>query len=239
MNLKKDCWLILDYIDYLMTFSDSKYLEFNKKLITSKYKFIGIRMPILRKIAKQIATGNIISFLSVAKLEYYEDVLIQGILITYLKDPNQVKEYLNTYVNYIDNWAINDTLASSLKIVKKNKEEFFVYFFNMLDSNQTYHLRLAIVVFLKYYIDSIYLDKILNKILEIQTDQYYVNMAIAWLFAEVFVYNSSIIYNILENKKISKFIFNKTISKIRDSHKVSQEDKNKCLKIKMSKIKEI
>ena len=134
MNLIKNKWLKKDYKDfqtYLKSLKDEKYLQFNQKIITSKYKFIGIRLPILRKIAKEILKGNWESFIQVSENIYYEEVMLKGFVIAGIKDINKLKDYINSFVLLIDNWAICDSLfVVVLKLLKIKKKNFGIFLMN-------------------------------------------------------------------------------------------------------------
>ena len=111
-------------INYLNNIGEEKYKDFNSKLVLTKYKMYGIKVPILRDIAKKISKTNIISFLDIVKSNSYEEVMIEGLVISYIKEVDLCVKYFNKFINKIDNWAICDTCISFMKIVNKNKELF-------------------------------------------------------------------------------------------------------------------
>lgn len=114
------------FMEYLKSLQDLKYKEFHSSLVlNSKYKMIGIRVPIMRDIAKKIAKGNIEEFLECAQDIYYEEVMIQGLVISHIKDEKLFYINFKEYINKIDNWAICDSFCSSIKIVRKYEEKYF------------------------------------------------------------------------------------------------------------------
>ena len=125
MNLIRDNWSKDDYkefINYLLSLEDIKYRDFTKGLIPGKDNILGIRTPILKKIAKDISKGNYKEFLKYNKDNYYEETLICGLVIGYIKDVNLVlNKYLDNFIIKIDNWATCDLFVTNLNIVSKKR----------------------------------------------------------------------------------------------------------------------
>lgn len=227
-KLKKEEWTKKDYqeyLEYLKSLKDTKYKEFHSKLTTTKYEILGIPVPMQRKIANYIAKGDIASFLKQTESNYYEEVMIKGFVLSKLKSKEELLNYLDDYVSLIDNWAICDGFCNSLKIVLSDKDFWFTYFTDYLKSKEEFRIRVGLIVFLSFYVGDEYLEKIFALIDQITLDKYYVNMGIAWLLCECFTKYKDITLNYLLKSKVNTFTFNKTISKIRDSYRVSKEDK--------------
>ncbi|MBE6155105.1 MAG: DNA alkylation repair protein [Firmicutes bacterium] len=221
-----------DFILYLKSISEIEYKKFHAKLTSTKYEILGIRLPILRNIAKEITKGNYKSFLKLCGSNYYEEVMIKGLVIASINDIDELMLYFNSYVLLIDNWAICDTFCNSLKLVSKNKECFMNIINNLLKSNNIFKIRVGLVLLLNYYIEEDYLEYLFKIIENIKSEEYYVNMARAWLLCEMFIKYENITLKYLENNSLDKFTINKTISKIRDSYRVSKEMKEYILKFK-------
>lgn len=232
MDLNLTQWNELSYSkfqEYLQIIKEDSYKEFSSNLTKTKYLMLGIRIPKLRKIAKEICKGNYLSYLDVSKDDSFEEVLLQGLIISNLQDDIEFLKYMNDFIFKIDDWSICDSVCNSLKIVKKNPDKYFNYFTEYLKSNKEFVIRVCLIVYLNFYIDDKYVDKIIDNILKIKTNDYYVEMAIAWLLAEIYLADKEKVINLLKNKKLNKFVNNKTISKLRDSFRVSDEDKQKLL----------
>lgn len=239
-KLKKEKWLKSDYEEYILylkSLSDEQYKNFHSKLTTTKYEILGIRVPIQRKIAKMISQGNIESFLEWGKDNYYEEVMIKGFVIASIKDKEILLKYLDDYVSLIDNWAINDGFCNSLKIVKKDKDFWFDYFKKYLSSKEEFRIRVALIIFLSFYVSDEYLERIFKLIDEINVDKYYVNMGIAWLLCECFIKYRDKTLEYLLKSQVNVFTFNKTISKIRESYRVTKKDKEYLNSLKKKVIK--
>lgn len=214
-----------EYLSYLKSLGDETYKNFHKRLTPTKYEILGIPVPIQRKIANSISKGDISSFLKVSASFYYEEVMIKGFVLAKIKEKEKFLSYLDAYVSLIDNWAICDGFCNSLKIVKQDKVYWFSYFSLYLKSKETFRIRVGLIVFLSFYVEEEYIEKIFKLLDTITVDTYYVNMGVSWLLCECFIkYKEKTIPYLLESK-INAFTFHKTISKIKDSYRVSLEDK--------------
>lgn len=224
-----------EFIKYLNTLNDEKYKEFNSTIVnTSKYEMIGIRLPIIRRIVKDISKTNIIDYLSIEKGNYYEEILIEGLVISILKDEKTFYKYFKNYIDKIDNWAICDTFASSIKIVEKYPDKYFNECIKLINTNIEYKVRLGLVIILNHFINENNISKILEIIDNIKTDKYYINMARAWLLAEIYIKHKDKVIDYIKNNNLDKFTQNKTISKINDSYRISKEEKEELKKYKSS-----
>ena len=235
MDLKNIVWNKKTYkkfIEYLKSISEKEYKKFSEKITFTKYEMLGIRLPKLRNIAKVISKGDYQSFLKVSESTYYEEIMIKLLVIANIKDINKLMFYFDDAINLIDNWALCDTFCNSLKIVEKNKDYFLTKIDKLIKSNKTYYIRVGLILLLCYYVEKEYLELICNYLDSIESDEYYVNMAEAWLICEIFIKYESIGLKYLENNKLNKFTINKSISKIRDSYRVSKEMKDYILKFK-------
>ena len=212
-------------INYLNNIGEEKYKDFNSKLVLTKYKMHGIKVPILRDIAKKISKTNIISFLDIVKSNSYEEVMIEGLVISYIKEVDLCVKYFNKFINKIDNWAICDTCISSMKIVNKNKELFLKQIKKYIKSKNEYVVRVGVVLLLNYYIEDSYIDLVFDIINSINREDYYINMAIAWLVSVCFVKYRNKTFKYLNDNKLNRFTYNKSIQKIIESYRVSLEDK--------------
>ena len=231
INLYWNKEIYIKYLDYLISIKEDKYKVFSSKLTKTKYKILGIRIPILRSIAKNILKSDITSFLENNTFTYFEEVMIYGLVISNIKDENLFNKYFYTYLDLIDNWALCDTFCSSLKRFKKDNK-YFRECINLLNSNKEYHIRVGIVSILNYYINKDNLYVIFKNINKIKIDTYYVNMAISWLLCEMFIDYKEETIKYIKECNLNNFIVNKTIQKIRESYRVNKNDKEYLLKFK-------
>lgn len=226
-----------EFLNYLITLEDLKYKDFHKKIITSD-NLIGIRTNELKKIAKEISNNNYQEFIKLNDSNLYEPIMIEGFIYSYLKIPfDELTNYLNEYLKKINNWAHVDLLVSSLKIFNKNQEQGFKYAKKLIHLKNNWIKRCGIIIMLNYYLHDIYIDKTLEIVSKIKTDDYYVKMAIAWLMSTSYIKykEKTLIY--LVNIE-DKFIYNKTLSKIIDSKRLSNDEKKFISSLKKSNKKE-
>lgn len=231
-NIKWNKETYKELINYLVSIKEEKYKLFNLKLITTKYEILGIRIPILRKLAKQISKTDFKPLLDLFNDEYYEVVLLEGLILSYIEDYNEFKSRLLKYVLKVDNWAICDTVINGFKIISKNKELGLDLVKILISSNLEFSKRFGFVILLNFYVSSEYLDVIFKYVKSCDTDDYYVNMAISWLLCECYVKFTSETYNFIKTNKLNDFILRKTISKVNDSYRVSLLDKERLRELK-------
>ena len=216
----------LQFLNYLKTKADLKYQTFQSKLLKNEnIKVIGIRIPTLRKMAKEIK--DIDGFIKYNTHEFYEEDVLMALVIS--KVNHNLFSYIDNFIPYINNWAVNDILASSLKQFKNiSIKEVIPY----IKSSNPWSVRFGLTLLLNYYVTDKYIDKILEICENIKIDHYYVKMANAWLLSICYIKFPRKTEKFLKNTKIDNFTYNKTISKICDSYRVSKEDKIKLKEIK-------
>lgn len=213
-----------EFIELLYSYQDLKYKEFHGKLILDN-NLIGVRTPILKRIAKNISQGDYNKFIDLNNHNLYEEKMIYGFLLGYIdEDFDILKELINDFLPYIDNWAICDMTASNLKAFKKNKRLGFEQIKMYLRSENPWVNRFGYVLLLDYYVDDNYIDKIFI-LCEKYTDEYYVKMSIAWLLSMCYVKYKEKTLEFLNKNIIDKWTYNKTIQKIIDSNRVNDEEK--------------
>lgn len=232
INIKWNNKTYQEFTGYLQSLSDKKYQEFNQKIVITKYPMLGIKIPSLRLLVKEITKGNYKEFLKYAKNTYLEEIFIKGLVISKITDINELIPYFNDYLSLMDNWAVVDTFCNSLKIVNTNKDKFLEIITDLIKTNEEYKVRTGLVLLLNYYVSKEYLPLIFDYLDNIKSDLYYINMAEAWLLCEVFIKYPDDTLKYFEKNNLNTFTINKTISKIRDSYRVSKEIKDYLLKYK-------
>lgn len=222
------------FIKYLYSISDLKYAQFHGKLIKNN-NIIGIKTPILKQIAKSISKGDYLSFIKLNKHKYYEEVVIHGLIITYIKDYKLAISLFDEYINYIESWASCDIVVCNFKIIKKNLNETFVKIKQYINNSNYWINRVGIVLLLTYYLNDDYIDKVLNISESINSDEYYVKMANAWLISICLVKYYDKTYNFLLNAKLDDWTYNKALQKAIESSRI--KDKNILKNIKKKLLK--
>lgn len=215
-----------DFLTELYSLQDLKYKEFHSKLIMSD-KLIGVRTPELKRIAKVIARSNYEDFFKENRHELYEENLVHGLVLGYLKlDFIELKPLVDDFIPYIDNWAVCDATVANLKVYKKNKTKDIVFneIKNYLKNDNPWINRFGYVLLLEYFIEEKYMDEIFE-LCENYKDHYYVKMAIAWLISMCYIKYKGRTITFLKKHKLDVWTHNKTIQKIIDSYRVDNMDK--------------
>lgn len=217
-----------EFVEYLKSLEDKEYKEFHSSLVlNSKYEMIGLRVPIMRNIAKEIVkNSNIEEFLKCAKDNYYEEIMIQGLVISHIKDEKVFYKYFMKHAKKIDNWALCDTFCSAIKIVKKYEEKYFKEAIKMSLDKKEFISRVGLVTILDHFINEKNVDIIFETLNKIESDKFYINMAEAWLICEMYIKYPEQTQKFIMRNNLNAFTQNKAISKIRDSYRVSKEEKD-------------
>ena len=215
-----------DILEKLYEMQDLKYKEFDSSLCPNVDNIIGVQVPKLRAIAKQLVKEEKKEYLELENIEYYEEKVIQGLMLGMSNlTIEDTKKYLEKFIPKIDSWAVCDVVCSSLKIAKKCQKEIWDFLSKYINSDKEFEIRFVVVMYLDYFLNDGYIDKVIKNISKIKSDKYYVQMAIAWLLAESFIKQKEKTKEYLKNNKLDNFTHNKAIQKIIDSYRVSQEDK--------------
>ena len=214
-----------EYLTYLNSLANPKYQAFQSSLCQTKYPMLGINLPTLRRLAKQISKTNYEEYFTYVTDTYYEEVLIEGLVLANIKDEKIFAKYFNNYLKKIDNWAICDSFCNSLHIVSTNPNKYFKIALKLAHSSKEFISRTGLIIILNFFIKEEYLNDIFNLLDNITSDKYYINMAEAWLICELYIYYEQETTTYLKNNHLNKFTHNKAISKIRESYRVSQEQK--------------
>ncbi len=221
-----------DFITYLFSLRDEKYRNFTFKLLNNdKINMIGIRIPELKKMSKMIVKMDYMSFIKNNSHEYFEEIMLHGLVVTSLKIPfNESIALFNDYIKYIDNWSCCDSVIANYKSFNKNLDAGLKYIKKYLNSKNSWINRVGIVLLLDYYIKDDYIDKIYDLIDNIKVDEYYVKMAIAWLLSTCLIkyYDKTIEY--LKRTNIDDWTYNKAIQKAIESYRIKNKDELRTMK---------
>ncbi len=230
-----------EIIEKLKELQDLKYRDFNKPLIpnVAEDKIIGVRLPVLRKIAREIVkTDGLSYFCEIVNTQveelYYEEKMLAGMTIGYAKlDIKQWCNLMDRYVPFIDNWAVCDSVCASMKtIVNNHQKEIWDYMQKYLEDNREFHIRFGVVMAMDYFVNDKYIDKFLEKLKTVKTTDYYAMMAVAWAISVVFVKYEEKAMELIKSNSLDIVTHNKVIQKIRESNRVEKEKKILITKFK-------
>ena len=210
----------------LFSEQDLEYKQFQLKLMpgVKEEKVIGVRTPILRKLAKEyVKHEDIDTFLRSVPHEYYDEYNLAGFIISELKDYDKVIEYIDLQLPFVDNWATCDLLSP--KVFKKNRDKLKIDIEHWFSSNEVYTKRFAIEMIMSHYLDEDFDESYFPRIAEIRSDEYYINMMIAWFFATALAKRWDSAIKIIKNRKLQEWTHRKTIQKAIESYRITNEQK--------------
>ena len=205
--------------------SDKKFDDFNNKIINSGVQTIGCKVPFVRKLAKNFTVAEVENF---PIHQYFEVDLLRGIVVSTGKLPFAEKsEHLLAFAQNIENWAVCD--CSTVKVPKAESQLYFNFFRNLLLSEQPFVCRYGVVNLMSNYLDDEHIDNVFTTLATItQWGHYYVDMGVAWLVATAMAKcrDKTVEYMKGEGRQVlNKFTYNKALQKMRESYRVSPEDK--------------
>ena len=225
----------LKVLDRFWALKDEDYAVFQAKLIPSidTNKVIGVRVPILRKLAKEyLKDEEHFDFIAQLPHEYYDEYMLHGILLSAIKDYEECIIEVERFLPYVDNWAVCDTLSPT--VFKKHKTELIDKIRMWAASNETYVCRFGIEMLMSHFLDDDFKVEYLEIPARVVSDEYYVKMMVAWFFATALAkqYDESVKY--IEDKVLEPWTHNKTIQKACESYRITDEQKQylRSLKIK-------
>lgn len=213
--------------EQIMVLADEKYKKFAMSLMPGIDNVLGVRLPELRKLAKKIAKDNWRDYLKNADNDYFEEIMLQGMVIGYAKaEVSEILTYVADFVPKINNWSICDSFCSGLKITKDNMDMVWRFIQPYAHSDSEYDIRFGVVMLLNFFIMDDYIDEVLSILNSIHHEGYYVKMAVAWTISMCYVKMPHKTMTFLKKNNIDDFTYNKALQKIIESFKVSKETKD-------------
>ncbi len=210
----------------LFELQDMAYRDFHSGLIPElpKEHFIGIRVPVLKKFAKEYkkeAEAEV--FLKQLPHTYYEEYMLHGLLIAEIKDYAACIQAVEAFLPYIDNWAVCDGLSP--KVFKDHKQELLEKIKQWIPSEHTYICRFGMEMLMRWFLDEDFRPEYLKMPASVRSEEYYVNMMIAWFFATALAKQWDAAIPYLQNPVLEPWTHNKTIQKARESLRITPEQK--------------
>ena len=210
----------------LFSMKDEKYRDFQSNLMPTvpKEKIIGVRMPILRKFAKDFSkTPEAEVFLKNLPHEYYEENNLHAFLLEYITDFEECAEAVTKFLPFVDNWATCDSMSP--KIFRKHKTELFENIEKWLSAGDTYSVRFGIKMLMEHFLGEDFSLEYPERVAEIESEEYYIRMMQAWYFATALAKQYDAVLPFLEEGKLEKWTHNKAIQKAAESFRISEERK--------------
>lgn len=222
----------------IMECADPAYKNFHAKLIpvVDTGLILGVRAPLAQKIAKKYAntdTGE--GFLNSLPHKYYDENIVHAFMLGKLRcEATELIKRISTFLPYVDNWAVCDGLCAHLKNLFKEPSTAYTFVTKCTENEAPYTVRFGLVCLLSYYIDNEHIGDILRICKKLKSEEYYVNMAIAWLLSFCLIKEYSATLPLFEEKSLDKWVHNKSIQKAIESYQIDNEKKTylRSLKIK-------
>ena len=210
---------------HLSDLQDLKYKDFHTKLIpgVDPDTVIGVRAPALKAYARELKNVDTSAFLADLPHKYYDENNLHGLLIMSIKDYDEGIAAIRTFLPYVDNWATCDLLRPVS--FKKHRAELLEEIKLWLESEHTYTKRFAMEMLMLHYLDEDFKPEYLEWLTEIHSQEYYVNMMLAWYFATALAKQWEATLPYIENHRLDKWVHNKTIRKAIESFRVTDEQK--------------
>lgn len=223
-------------VDLLFEKQDIKYRDFQAPLFPNveKERMIGVRTPELKKLAKELYGGDLANkFIETLPHRYFDENQLHAFLISLIKDYESCLKEVERFLPYVDNWGTCDQLSP--KAFVKHKEELIVPIKKWLKSKHTYTVRFAIGMLMQHYLDESFKEEYTELVSKVNSEEYYINMMIAWYFATALAkqYETAIKY--MEEKKLSPWVHNKTIQKAVESYRINDKQKAFLKSLKIQK----
>lgn len=214
--------------NFLLAKADKKHQKFSQTLTPNAQNILGIKVPVIKQFAKELAGKNTFYKTDKLKNPYFEEIMLEGFLIAYSKTPFDVfVREIKNFVPKINNWAHCDLFCCALKRIKKNEQYFFDFIKPYLKSKEEFKVRFALVVLLCYYVKEEYLTFIFKNLDNFNHQGYYAKMSAAWLLSQCFIKYPKETFVYVQNSKLDNWTLKKGIEKTKQSFRVSKEFKEK------------
>ncbi len=210
----------------LFSLQDEKYRDFQAKLIPGydASTMIGVRTPELKKLAKEMVKNEgIQEFLSDLPHKYFDENQLHAFIISEIKDYEKCMAEVEIFLPYVDNWATCDQLSP--KVFKKHTEKLLVKIKEWMTSDKTYTVRFGIGMLMQYFLDDRFKTEYPEAVAKIRSEEYYINMMIAWYFATALAKQYEAVLPFIEKRSLDKWTHNKAIQKAVESCRVSDDRK--------------
>ena len=218
---------IKDIESRLMQMSEPDYAVFLERLLpnVAPERVLGVRIPAIRALAKEVIKDpSYVMFLASLPHRYHEEDLLHALILNEEKDMPLLEEKLNSFLPYVNNWAVCDTIKP--KAFRKNRGRLMELIREMLVSEHEYTVRFGLGMLMAHYLDEDFSEEALSLAASVSREEYYIRMMQAWFFATALAkqYEHAIPY--LEEHRLSKEVTNMTVRKCLDSFRISEERKN-------------
>lgn len=201
-------------------------IKYNNNIIPGAKPSVGVRVPVLRKMAKEFARDDYKSFMDECSEEYYEQEMLKAFAIGYAKDKiDTILEYATEFVPKIHDWAVNDAFCQNFSIARKHQTEVLQWVLRYVDSESEFEQRVVAVLLMSHFLNDEYVDIVLETINRLKHEGYYTKMGVAWCVATAYAKYPEKTMVFLNHNNLDDWTYNKSIQKMIESYRVTDEDK--------------
>ena len=219
----------------LLSLKDDKYAAFSQKLLPGTEGIIGVKLNDIRKIAKEIAKGDYEYYFqnTCNDMQYFEEIMLKGMVIGELKvKEDELFELISEFVPIIDNWSVNDSFCSGLKRIRKCLPAAWNFLSDYISSTDEFKLRFGIVMLKDYFLTEEFAEPAIYIVSQLNHEGYYARMAMAWFMATAYAKYPEMTLNYLQKSNFDTWTYNRSLQKMIESYKISDEDKELIRKLK-------
>ena len=215
-----------EVLNYFNNNKDSDFAKFQARLIPTKSTIIGVKVPVIKKYAKTIPNNDLTLINSLPMGKYFEVDMLKGLLISNLKtNIDEVINQLISFSQYIDNWAVCDSVVCNTRFKKDNFDKIWHMSMILLGSNNQFIKRFGIIFLLKYFVKTS-VNEITKVLLTTKFGDYYYDMGVSWFYSVSLIHNFDLTINNLKMiRPLSEFIYQKSLQKGIESNRLSLEQK--------------
>ena len=208
-------------------------IEVKKEIYNLPKTSFGFSIPEIRKLAKKMANNDYEKFIEENENNDYWLRIFHAFLIGYIKaDIKILLKYFEQFMPYVDDWAVNDSLCQNFKIARKYQKEVWDFLMKYKNSKKEFEIRIISVVLLSHFLNDEYIDRVIKVLDELYLNDYYSKMGVAWAFATIAgKYPDKCLAYLKSTNSLDVWTYKKTIQKIKESYKVSNEFKNDVINL--------
>lgn len=206
--------------------AENDYKEFSSSLIPGVENMLGIRLPKLRTIAKELAKENWKEYLSWNEFLYFEETMIQGMILGYAKAPiEEILDMTEQFIPRIHNWSVNDSFCTTFQSASKYPKQVWEFLMRYQNSHQEFEVRVVAVMLMAHFLIPEYIEKVLQVLGHLDAKEYYASMAIAWAYATAWAKFPEETKNYLQEHPIDSVTYRRTLQKCIESRRITETDK--------------
>ncbi len=206
--------------------AEKEYKEFSASLIPGVDNMLGIRLPKLRKLAKELVKEDWKEYLSWKDFLYFEETMIQGMVLGYVKAPvEEILEAVEQFIPRIHNWSVNDSFCTTFQSASRYPKQVWEFLMRYQDSHQEFEVRVVSVMLMAHFLLPEYIDQVLQVLGHLDTKEYYASMAVAWAYATAWAKFPKETKEYLQEYPIDSVTYRRTLQKCMESRRITEADK--------------